>query len=167
MPRQFLHRLKPRDDLDAWGRLLTPLMRPSLAAIGDSQGFEEGAWVAWGLSTRSWNPFRGEQPCALMLARVIPWFTPQDESCRVLNIVTCVHASDAVDASITHCRLLLDHAQITALDAGLNGDVNRLHLCELPLDLQSELVKLERCARLNIENFVPDLLPLFHGLVNC
>ena len=121
MPRQFLHRLQPRDDLDAWGRLLTPLMRPSLAAIGDSQGFEEGAWVAWGLSTRSWNPFRGEQPCALMLARVIPWFTPQDESCRVLNIVTCVHASDAVDASITHCRLLLDHAQITALDAGLDG----------------------------------------------
>ena len=121
MPRQYLRRLQRRDDLNAWGQLLNPMMRPSLAAIGDSRGFDEGAWVAWGVFTQSWNPLRREQPLSLMLGRVIPWLTPQDEFCRVLNVVTCVHASDDVDASITHFRLLLDQAQVAAMNAGLDG----------------------------------------------
>ena len=121
MPRQSLRRLQHRDDLDAWGRLLTPLMRPSLAAIDDSRGFAEGTWMAWGLSSRSWNPLRAEQPLALMLARVTPWLTPQEQACRVLNVVTCGHASDGGDASITRARLLLDQVQMEALDAGLDG----------------------------------------------
>ena len=121
MPRQCLRQLQKLDDLDAWGQLLNPMMRPSLAAIANSRGFDEGAWVAWGVSTQSWNLLRGEQPLSLMLARVIPWLTPQDEFCRVLNVVTCVHASDDVDASSSHWRLLLDQAQIAALEAGLDG----------------------------------------------
>ena len=140
-----IKKLSISDDLLVWEPLLAPLLRPCLKKIKSGSLFEEGDWYAWGIAEkRSWFR-RGDLPVAILLSRVIPWFTDSDESCLMLNVVSVGLTRAKGFDPVSSGSLLLDHAKAEAMDAGLDG------------------ITLTTPSEGKYHKFIDELLAVYHG----